>query len=123
MDPITVIVAALTYAGTKLGDKVIQDGYAGLKALIVRKFAAKSPELAAHVDALPQDPSRKAATEDALRRAGADHDQETVDRATALLKTLETRSPGSTNGLVGTINNLGGKVVVAQNITTLNMGD
>ena len=32
MDPVTVILGALSVAGAKVGDQVIKDGYAGLKA-------------------------------------------------------------------------------------------
>ena len=48
MDPMTVLLSALSLVGTAtapLADQAIADGYAGLKALIVSKFGAKDPSI------------------------------------------------------------------------------
>ena len=128
MDPITILVTALSFAGTALrpvADEAIKDGYAGLKSLIIRKFGGKDPDLAQVINQNEQRPELyKPAAETILKQVGADRDQEILDKATELLKRVEVAQPGATNGLVGQINAQGGRVVVAQVIHGgVNMGD
>ncbi len=129
MDPVTVIVTALSLgAQTALKATVetaVKDAYAGLKSLVLRKLG-KQPDAAAAVEAVekhPESAGRKATLVEELTTAGAHHDQEVVDKATDLLKLLETKSPGATGGLVGQINAAGGKVLVLSggNQGTINM--
>lgn len=114
MDPITVIVGALSTAGAAVASDAIKDAYHGLKSLILRKFGAKDAKLQERLDDLEQDAEtfEKPAAK-ALRDVGADRDQELVDAATDLLKQVEAERPGATGGLVGQINAAGGKVLVA----------
>jgi hypothetical protein len=116
MDPVTVILSALAVAGAKVGDQVIRDGYAALKALIVRKFGPSEPKLEERIDdyVTDQETFEKPAAK-ALRDSGAVEDQDIVDRAAALLRAAEAAQPGVATGLVNQITNAR-NVVVANRI-------
>ena len=122
MDPVSIIITALGVAASKLGDQAITDGYAGLKALIVRKFGSHNPKLADRMDEYVADPETfRKPMEKAIQEAHVAEDQEVMDTAVELLKQGEAAQPGITGGLVGQINSGGGRVVVAHSIGTLNM--
>jgi len=126
MDPSTVLLSALSLAGTALSpvaDQAVGDAYAALKALILHKAGVKSLELEATLAKYEQKPEVwKEPTKEALKEAGVDQDQEVVDQATALLQHAERATPGVTGGLVGQINAQGGKVaVIGGNVETVNM--
>jgi len=120
MDPITVLLSALSLAGTALKplvDEAVKDGYNGLKELIIRKFAGKEPQLPQVLEQHEKHPELyKPTVETVLRQVEADQDQELMDKATDLLKRAEAAHPGVTGGLVGQINAAGGRVVVAGTI-------
>jgi hypothetical protein len=128
MEPITILVSALSLAGSALkpiAADVVKDSYVGLKRLIVERFGPKNPDLGHTLDKLEQNSEAyKLAAEAELKAAGAERDQELVDKATELLKQAEAAQPGVTGGLVGQINAQGGRVVVASNIQGgVQMGD
>jgi hypothetical protein len=126
MDPNAVLLSALSIAGTALGsvaDEAIQDGYRGLRALLLRKFGANSPRLEEKLDEYIEDPETyDKPTAKLLSQVGADRDQEVLDLATDLLRRSEQAQPGISGGLVGQIDARGGKVSVIQgNVQTINM--
>ena len=95
MDPQTVIVSALT-AGAAASTKevvaqAVKDGYAGLKALVVRKFGRKGDVEAAleGVEKKPHSEARQAVLREELETAGVAQDTEVVRQAQALLALLK----------------------------------
>jgi hypothetical protein len=125
-----VLLQALALAGPALqpvADEAVKDGYAALKTLLVSRFGLRNPKLERTLDDHAEDPETyRQPAEKVLREAGADRDQEILDKATELLKRAEHSKPGSTHGLVEQINaQHGGRVVViGGNFEgTLNMGD
>ncbi len=93
MDPVTLIVAALG-AGAALGLKDaasagVQDAYAGLKALVKKRFAGrpKGELVLAEHEAAPETWEKPLAAE--LTTAGADRDGELVAAAQALMRLVD----------------------------------
>lgn len=118
MEPMTVILGALSAVGAAIGDQGVKDAYAGLKALIVQKFGVDNPKLEQRLDEYVEDADTFAKpAEKALRDAKVDQDQDVVNRAVEVMKQAEAASPGASGGLVGQINAAGGVVnVVGGNV-------
>lgn len=96
MDPITMIVLALA-AGAAAGlkpsaEQAIKDAYAGVKALIQRKYAKVD---LASLERKPESEAKRESVREDLDDAGAGKDQELLDKVNALLETLEKQAPDS----------------------------
>lgn len=88
MDPIATAIGA---ALATVGATAVKDAYAGLKALLLRKFgsASKVMEAVEGLEANPQSDGRKSVLAEELSAAGAGEDEEIVRAAGALAATVE----------------------------------
>ena len=128
MDPISLIIAALAagaMAGVKdTASRAVTDAYTGLKALLRHRFAGNRPAAAALEQAEQQPGSDQAPLAEYLRAAGADHDEELIRTARAL---LEHADPAGSAAGKYNVRITGGKGIVvgdAANVTmTFNDGD
>lgn len=95
MEPITLIVNALvagaTAGLTSVAEETLKDAYAGLKALIVRKFGSKRavPQAIDFVEEDPEAAGRKEFLKGELEAAGADKDAQVLQAAKDLLALLQ----------------------------------
>lgn len=93
MDPISIIVTALA-AGATNGlkptvEQVIKDAYAGVKALIQRKYNTVVQTSVQSLEQKPDsEPKQKSVTED-LTDAGAANDKELLEKAKSLLDAVK----------------------------------
>ncbi len=131
MDPITTaILAAAPSLASELAGSVVKDAYAGLKAVIQRKWGADS-EIYQAVDAVeanPQSKARTAVLEEEVGNAGAKDDREVLDAVAKLAEALQSAgiareqmnnikvaiSGGTVQGVVGAHN---------VTVTNLNFGN
>jgi hypothetical protein len=105
VDPVTLIVSALVAgaaaAGKDVASSAIKDAYRGLKKLLVARFHRKETDQAIPASAPTVDPAVvleahqaqpdtwDAPLKEALAASGADHDQEILDAARALLEQVD----------------------------------
>ncbi len=96
MDPITVVVTALALgaaAGLKpVAEQAVKDSYAGLKALIQRKYSDVS---LATLEGDPKSKARRAVVEEDLAKADAGQDEELLLKAKELLDAVHSQAPGA----------------------------
>jgi hypothetical protein len=90
MDPVTLIVTALA-AGAAAGlkptaEQAVKDAYAGLKAFIQSKYPSLSLE---PLENKPESEVKRASTAEDFADAGANEDNELLDRAQALLEVVK----------------------------------
>jgi hypothetical protein len=113
MDPLTVIVSAVV-AGVAASAKdvvtqAVKDGYAGLKALIVRKFGQKADveDALAGLEKKHDSEARQAVLKEELQSAGADQDAEVVQQAQVLLELLKEHGVASSPSYHATLTGSG----------------
>lgn len=101
MDPITSIVTALALgaaAGLKpTVTQAIKDGYAGLKALIQRKYAKVGVD---QLEANPMSQARRGVVTEDLETTDIAKDEEVLRQAKALLEAIQSHAP-ETAGAIG----------------------
>jgi hypothetical protein len=114
MDPITLILSALAAgAAAALQETVgqaVKDAYAGLKALIVRKFADKPPAKTA-LDEYEKEPEVwKKPLEQALNETGANQDEKIIQAAQKLMELVDPRQAAAGKYIVQISGNVQGLV-------------
>lgn len=106
MDPLSVIVAALVAGAAEAAKpaaaQAVRDAYAGIKALIGRKFGRASTPLLG-VEEKPVSETRQAALKEELADAGAAGDPEIRTAVDALIAALKQYAPQSAAGFTTTI--------------------
>ncbi|GCE50255.1 hypothetical protein EI42_04732 [Thermosporothrix hazakensis] len=98
MDVVTqALVAALTALASGIGQKVIDEGYNALKALIKKKHGEKSDVSQAleALEAKPKSTGRQATLQEELEAIHADQDEELVTAARQLLADIKQVPQGA----------------------------
>ena len=94
MEPISAIVTALALGAAgalkDVAGQGIKDAYAGLKALIQRKYAQVP---LAQLEAKPDSKARRDVVEEELTAAGAVHDEELLQQVKAMLDAVQQQAP------------------------------
>jgi hypothetical protein len=122
MEPITGIVTALALganAGVKsIAERAINDGYAGLKTLIQRKYAKVNIE---QFETNPSSKSRREVEEE-LAAAAADKDPEVLQKAQALLEAIQRLAPQTAAAIGVDLKDVEGASVAIRRITATGTG-
>ena len=96
MDPITIIVSALglgAAAGLQAtAEQAVKDGYAKLKSLIQRRYAAAAPGME-QMERAPNSKARRDVVKEDLETTEAGRDAELLAEAKSLLDLIKSRSP------------------------------
>jgi hypothetical protein len=123
MEPITSIVMALALgaaAGLKpVAAQAIKDGYAGLKALITRKYAQVKVD---QLEANPTSKNRRGVVEEELAAAGADQDAEVLRQAQALLEAIRHQAPETATAIGVELKDIEGAALAIRRVTAAGTG-
>jgi hypothetical protein len=94
MEAVSIIVSAIAggaLAGLKpTAEAAVKDGYAGLKALLRRKYGAVD---VTPIEAKPESQAKRDSVAEDLKDAGAERDTELLEAARALLELIQSRAP------------------------------
>jgi hypothetical protein len=96
MDPVTLIVTALALGAAagvqETAGQVVKDAYAGLKALVRRKYERVSVEM---LENDPADETRQAIVKADLEKTAAGQDEEVLRQAQSLILLVGQHAPES----------------------------
>jgi len=95
MEPISATIVSAIALGAaaalkEVSSQAVRDAYAGLKTLIQRKYA-KVP--LAQLEENPASKARRAVVEEELTAAGAEHDEELLQHAKAVVEAVQQHAP------------------------------
>jgi hypothetical protein len=96
MEPISAIVTALALGAVdalkEVSAQAVKDAYAGLKNRIQQKYSRVS---LAQLEDAPDSKVEREAVEEALKKAGAEHDEELLRKVKELMDAVQTHAPAS----------------------------
>jgi hypothetical protein len=123
MDPVTSIVMALAAGAAAalkpVAEQVIKDGYAGLKALITRKYAQVKID---QLEANPASKNRRGVVVEELAAAGADKDVEVLQQVQALLKAIQSQTPEAAAAIGVNLQDIEGAALAIRRVTATGTG-
>jgi hypothetical protein len=95
MEPISATIVAAIALGAaaalkEVSSQAVRDAYTGLKALIQRNYAQVP---LAQLEENPASKGRRAVVEEELAAAGAEHDEELLQRAKAVVEAVHQHAP------------------------------
>jgi hypothetical protein len=94
MEPISAIVTALALGAVaalkEVSAQAVKDAYAGLKNIIQQKYSRVS---VAQLEDAPDSKVQREAVEEALKKAGADHDEELLRKVKEMMDVVQTHAP------------------------------
>jgi hypothetical protein len=94
MEPISAIVAAIAIGAAaalkEVSAQSVKDAYAGLKALIQRKYTKIS---LAQLEDTPGSTIQRAAVEESLKKTDAEHDQELLLKVKEMMDAVRAHAP------------------------------
>lgn len=97
MEPVTMIVMALAAGAAAAvkptAEQAVKDAYAGLKALIVRKYSRASASVEA-LETAPESKNRRGVVEEDLAQTEAALDADVRQQAQVLLDAIQKNDPG-----------------------------
>jgi hypothetical protein len=86
MDPISMVVAALVVGASEVAGQAVKDAYAGLKALLTRKFAGKQAAEVVLAEHEQQPETWREPMKAKLAENAVDQDEEILEAARKLLE-------------------------------------
>ena len=125
MDPVTAIVTALAVgAAAGLKDDATQgvkDAYAGLKALISRKYQSARGSVA-RLEEKPDLPGRKASVAEDLVAAGAQDDEELAQCAAAVVALVRSKDPDAARTIGVDLKDVDAAAITLRNVRASGRG-
>ena len=120
MEPITMALVLGASAGAQsVATQAIKDGYAGLKALIQRKYAKVRVE---QLEVDPNSKNRRGVVKEELAAAGADRDPEVLQKAQELLEAIQRVAPETAAAVGVDLKDIEGASLAIRRVTATGPG-
>jgi len=123
MDPITLILTALTAGIQATAGEAVKDAYAGLKTLLQRKFAGKPVAEVALAEHEKKPNIWKAPLTQGLQETEADQDQDIIVAAQQLIQLAQSQMGDKESTTITIHGPAQGTIIGKQNTITQAFGD